>query len=167
MEDDDKNAMETEYRNGGRRQERNGDRRTQWRPNIAMEDDDKNAMETEERNGDRISQWRTTTRSQWKPRIDRNGERRLGTLDLKSLMWGVQRIVCLFSSLRSNIYMYNNRNTPRYLVMLEMPLSTTPTMTKSVSKTIKTISRRPHRNRGWVKRNPEGVRRSGATDRNA
>src|SRR5216684_8258302 len=154
-----KNAMETEYRNGGRRQERNGDRRTQWRPNIAME--------TEERNGDRISQWRTTTRSQWKPRIDRNGERRLGTLDLKSLMWGVQRIVCLFSSLRSNIYMYNNRNTPRYLVMLEMPLSTTPTMTKSVSKTIKTISRRPHRNRGWVKRNPEGVRRSGATDRNA
>ncbi len=63
--------------------------------------------------------------------------------------------------------MFNNRNTPRYLVMLEMPLSTTPTMTKSVSKTIKTISRGPHRNRGWVKRNPEGVRRSGATDRNA
>src|SRR6266853_1090031 len=124
-------------------------------------------IEKEERNGDRRSQWRTTTRSQWKPRIDRNRERRLGTLDLKSLMWGVQRIVCLFSSLRSNIYMYNNRNTPRYLVMLEMPLSTTPTMTKSVSKTIKTISRRPHRNRGWVKRNPEGVRRSGATDRNA
>src|SRR5229473_8089003 len=52
-----KNAMETEYRNGGRRQERNGDRRTQWRPNIAMEDDDKNAMETDR------SQWRTTTRN--------------------------------------------------------------------------------------------------------
>src|SRR5229473_2761565 len=154
MEDDDNIAMETKDR-------------SQWRPKNAMETEDRNGRRRQERNGDRISQWRTTTRSQWKPRIDRNGERRLGTLDLKSLMWGVQRIVCLFSSLRSNIYMYNNRNTPRYLVMLEMPLSTTPTMTKSVSKTIKTINRRPHRNRGWVKRNPEGVRRSGATDRNA
>src|SRR5229473_3422899 len=132
-------------------EDRNGDRRSQWRTKIAME--------TEDRNGDR--------RSQWKPRIDRNRERRLGTLDLKSLMWGVQRIVCLFCSLRSNIYMFNNRNTPRYLVMLEMPLSTTPTMAKSVSETIKTISRGPHWNRGWVKRNPEGVRRSGTTDQNA
>src|SRR5713226_8803959 len=132
-----------------------------------METEDRNGERRLDRNGNRRSQWRTMTRSQWKPRIDRNRERRLGTLDLKSLMWGVQQIVCLFCSLRSNIYMFNNRNTPRYLVMLEMPLSTTPTMMKSVSKTIKTISRGPHRNRGWVKRNPEGVRRSGATDRNA
>src|SRR5216684_3422081 len=125
-------------------------------------------IENEDRNGDQRSQWRPKKRrSQWKPRIDRNRERRLGTLDLKSLLWGVPQIVCLFCSLRSNIYMFNNRNMPRYLVMLEMPLSTTPTMAKSVSKTIKTISRGPHRSRGWVKRNPEGVRRSGATDRNA
>src|SRR5229473_268639 len=78
-------------------------------------------MKTEDR-----SQWRTTTRNA-----------RLKIFDVGSTT------NCLsLCSLRSNIYMYNNRNTPRYLVMLEMPLSTTPTMTKSVSKTIKTISRK-------------------------
>src|SRR5216684_1535487 len=74
-------------------------------------------MKTEDR-----SQWRTTTKNA-----------RLKIFDVGSTT------NCLsLCSLRSNIYMYNNRNTPRYLVMLEMPLSTTPTMTKSVSKTIKT-----------------------------
>src|SRR5229473_928881 len=47
-------AMETEDRNGDRRSQWRMTTRSQWRP--------KNAMETEECNGDRRSQWRTTTR---------------------------------------------------------------------------------------------------------
>src|SRR5713226_1852896 len=41
-------CIENEDRNGN--EDHNGDRRSQWRPKIAME--------TEDRNGDRRSQWR-------------------------------------------------------------------------------------------------------------